>query len=381
MKIASIILIKNEKNYLEDFIKYHTILGVDKFFIYDDNSTDDYSQILDKYTNIVSYFKFNRFDDNGNLLKKKRWYHYKHFYENYSSNYDWLLNTDIDEYLECDNLKIFIKNCEIKNIKNIAIPFYDYLPIKDENLNIVSPLQFFKKIPNHTNHYKCLCKINQIVFKNIHTNHYLNSPNDYYLSDYNKYQEKKITAENETGTLFFYIYTDVKNINTFPLYGHHFRYRNFQNKINNYKNHKSNFCKSFYQQNTYNQLVNCSNFVYNCEFRKIYIKKIYNFNVYNIQQAKDNNINYPDIYLTPEYGKACEESDKGKWELCIYKDLMFCYLKKLDENKIITPYGYSEIYYKNINILDEFKNKFNQYLKDLNIKEIIIRKNLYLDNK
>ena len=70
-------------------------------------------------------------------------------------------------------------------------------------------------------------------------------------------------------------------------------------------------------------------------------------NFYNILKATNLTINYPDIYFTPEYGKASEESDKGEWELCVYKDLMFCYLKKLDENKIITPYGYSGIYYKN----------------------------------
>jgi hypothetical protein len=36
----------------------------------------------------------------------------------------------------------------------------------------------------------------------------------------------------------------------------------------------------------------------------------------------------PDIYFTPEYGKACEYSDKAKWECCIYKDLIYVYLKR-----------------------------------------------------
>lgn len=31
------------------------------------------------------------------------------------------------------------------------------------------------------------------------------------------------------------------------------------------------------------------------------------------------NINYPDIYFTPEYGKVCKYSDDAIWELCNIK--------------------------------------------------------------
>ena len=57
-------------------------------------------------------------------------------------------------------------------------------------------------------------------------------------------------------------------------------------------------------------------------------------------------IKYPDIYFTPEYGKACEYSDNAIWECCIYKDLIYVYLKRpiIYEGKtyydLITPYGY-----------------------------------------
>ena len=100
---------------------------------------------------------------------------------------------------------------------------------------------------------------------------------------------------------------------------------------------------------------------------------------YNIFEAKKLKIDYPDIYFTPEYGEACEYSDNAKWELCIYKDLMFCYLIKNDENKIITPYGYSGVYYKNMETFNEFIVKFRIYLKSIKINEEIIRQNPYIN--
>ena len=48
---------------------------------------------------------------------------------------------------------------------------------------------------------------------------------------------------------------------------------------------------------------------------------------YNLNNVPEN-INYPDIYFTHEYGKACEYSDDANWELCQYKDLIYVYLKK-----------------------------------------------------
>jgi hypothetical protein len=48
-----------------------------------------------------------------------------------------------------------------------------------------------------------------------------------------------------------------------------------------------------------------------------------NINFYNLYTIKDTDIHYPDIYFTPEYGKACEFSDNAEWELCRFKDLIY----------------------------------------------------------
>ena len=108
---------------------------------------------------------------------------------------------------------------------------------------------------------------------------------------------------------------------------------------------------------------------------------------YNLHTINETDISYPDIYFTPEYGKACEYSDGAIWELCKYKDLIYVYLKKsIDfENNtyydLITPYGYSGYYYENQNTYDEFIPIFRKEAKKRNYITEVLRQNPYLDIK
>ena len=97
------------------------------------------------------------------------------------------------------------------------------------------------------------------------------------------------------------------------------------------------------------------------------------------------NINYPNIYFTPEYGKACEYSDNAIWELCIYKDLIYVYLKKeyifedIQYFDLITPYGYSGYYFDNDETLEEFIPLFREEAKKRNYLTEVVRQNPYLN--
>lgn len=97
------------------------------------------------------------------------------------------------------------------------------------------------------------------------------------------------------------------------------------------------------------------------------------------------NINFPDIYFTPEYGKACEYSDDAIWELCQYKDLIYVYLKKeyFFENikyyDLITPYGYSGYYFEKQETYNEFIPLFIIEAKKRNYLTEVIRQNPYLN--
>jgi RimJ/RimL family protein N-acetyltransferase len=104
--------------------------------------------------------------------------------------------------------------------------------------------------------------------------------------------------------------------------------------------------------------------------------------------TKDNiihyNILFHDVYFTYEYGQACEYSDNATWECCIYKDLIYVYLKReyIIENKkyydLITPYGYSGYYYKNESTFSEFIPIFRKVAKNKNYIVEILRQNPYI---
>ena len=51
---------KNEGRYLKEWIEYHKMLGVEKFFIYDNESSDNTREILQPYidSNLVEYRYF-----------------------------------------------------------------------------------------------------------------------------------------------------------------------------------------------------------------------------------------------------------------------------------------------------------------------------------
>ena len=108
-------------------------------------------------------------------------------------------------------------------------------------------------------------------------------------------------------------------------------------------------------------------------------------NFYNKNTIKNININYPDIYFTPEYGIACEYSDDAIWELCQYKDLIYVYLKKPIECEgktyydLITPYGYSGYYYENDETYKEFIPIFRKNAKEKNYTTEVLRQNPYLN--
>jgi hypothetical protein len=47
--IAFVAMIKNERPYLREWIEFHLMVGVDHFYIYDNNSTDGFEDVLEPY--------------------------------------------------------------------------------------------------------------------------------------------------------------------------------------------------------------------------------------------------------------------------------------------------------------------------------------------
>ena len=151
MKIALCVVVKKERKYLEEFINYYLILGINKIFLYDNNDVDGekYDDILKKYIKkkIVQIINFR------GLIKPQKLAFTK-CYNNNKYNYDWFSFYDVDEYLylyKYKKLNKFLASDKFKKCSSILInwkfygdnnhSFYEPKPLKER---FIKPFDYSK---------------------------------------------------------------------------------------------------------------------------------------------------------------------------------------------------------------------------------------------
>ena len=92
--------IKNEQNYLPQWIEFHLLQGFDKFIFYDNNSTDKTEEILSSYISdgVVELRKYPQF-----VLERKNFWVIKNTILEFSGVSNWLYHHSVDEYMYCRN--------------------------------------------------------------------------------------------------------------------------------------------------------------------------------------------------------------------------------------------------------------------------------------
>ena len=104
---------------------------------------------------------------------------------------------------------------------------------------------------------------------------------------------------------------------------------------------------------------------------------------YDKGDAELSDLEFPDVFFTPEYGAACEHSDGCQWELCRYKDLLYVYLKREYRHcgtvfyDLISPYGYSGYHFTDSSTMDEFIPLFRKAALERNYITEVVRQNPY----
>ena len=147
MNICILTLIKNEHDYLNDFLEYHTKLGIDVFLFEDINSIS-HSNITAKHNNVFLYSLTELYtnDEIPQLIQNRnnhvppqtdfinrglKFIHNMH-------KYDWCFLIDIDEYITCnDSLPNILQNYNnfdavICYWKNFGSSGHIYKPIYDK---------------------------------------------------------------------------------------------------------------------------------------------------------------------------------------------------------------------------------------------------------
>ena len=110
-RVSICAIFKNEARYLREWIEYHQLVGIDHFYLYNNNSTDSYEKCLKEYV------------DNG-LVTLIDWPYehaqmecYKKCIKEYSNQTQWMGFIDIDEFIvpiKDDNVYDFLKKYERK---------------------------------------------------------------------------------------------------------------------------------------------------------------------------------------------------------------------------------------------------------------------------
>jgi len=110
-------VIKNEHEYLDEWIKYHLDLGIDHIFIFEDIDSYSHKEICEKYGDRVTLSSiFAILNDlcrkEALYLKKTKMYNPQHLYFKvalmtikltYPRKYDWCFIIDCDEYITFEN--------------------------------------------------------------------------------------------------------------------------------------------------------------------------------------------------------------------------------------------------------------------------------------
>lgn len=148
---------RNEGHILEEWLEHHIKQGVDKFYLTNNASEDNYYQILEKYKNRVKLLHDRRvlnqtqLTDTGIQLMS-----YRQMLKYVTT--DWLIICDLDEFFYTTNglsIKDYIDRLEQENISQMLITLKNF----PSNGHITQP---DKVLPNFTMRNKVYSKTNSI---------------------------------------------------------------------------------------------------------------------------------------------------------------------------------------------------------------------------
>lgn len=91
-KISICGIFKNEAPYLKEWIEYHEMIGIEHFYLYNNNSDDNYQEVLNTY---IEKGLVTLIDWPYDQAQMKA---YKNFYETYRHETQWVSFLDIDEF-------------------------------------------------------------------------------------------------------------------------------------------------------------------------------------------------------------------------------------------------------------------------------------------
>ena len=159
MNVCICTIIKNEHEYLEDWIRYTLNLGIDKIFIVEDIGSESHASIIEKYSDNIEVLNIPCNDENTlEYGTRQRYFQAKMFeYVKNLKTYDWCFIMDVDEYITIDcnmSLKELLKQYE--NYSELIIYWINY----GANSHINKP--DYTKVKSYRDYYTKECNYSVI---------------------------------------------------------------------------------------------------------------------------------------------------------------------------------------------------------------------------
>lgn len=125
---------KDENPYLKEWLDYHLKVGVDHFYLYDQDGGEEARELLRPYEEKgqVTRHPWTQWDGTK-YDGATKWYQrnknhmgFAHAAKTYRTEFQWLMKIDVDEFLyplnEANDLTEWLKKVDIKKFKGVKIP-------------------------------------------------------------------------------------------------------------------------------------------------------------------------------------------------------------------------------------------------------------------
>ncbi|HKO77024.1 MAG TPA: glycosyltransferase family 92 protein [Flavobacterium sp.] len=160
-------IFKNEAKFLDEWIQFHLVIGIDHFYLYNNNSDDNYAEILKPYiekgiVDLIDWpFSHSQMDA------------YKDCYDKHRNDTNWLTFIDVDEFIcpiSTNNLKSWLES--YKNYPGVAVYWKQFGSngklIHDNNKLVIQ--QYTQCWPKPSTYTKMFCNMDFpiVKFKNMH---------------------------------------------------------------------------------------------------------------------------------------------------------------------------------------------------------------------
>src|SRR6185295_12738093 len=119
-RVCLVAILKDENPFVEEWVAHHRLLGVDHFFLYDNDPLRPLQEILEFHCDYVTIrpWLVEHDDTNypGHTTQLKA---YRHCLDNGAANYDWVTFLDGDEFIilnEHEHLQDFLaefRDCDL----------------------------------------------------------------------------------------------------------------------------------------------------------------------------------------------------------------------------------------------------------------------------